>query len=58
MELVMVESVTASLIAGIIVVVLLVMATVRGVKRRARAREADAMLEAAEHDETRTKRAG
>lgn len=53
------ESVTASLAAGIIVVALGVMTVVRAVKRRTNARESEPehMLKHAEREETRARRA-
>jgi hypothetical protein len=55
----MVESVTASLAAGIIVVVVAVMAIVRAVKRRAHAHdwESRPAPKDAEREETRARRA-
>ncbi len=53
----MVESVTASLAAGIIVVVFAVMVIVRAVKRRAHARGSAPMSKHAEREETRARRA-
>jgi hypothetical protein len=53
----MVESVTASLAAGIILVVVAVIAIARAVKRRTNAREAEPMLQHPEREKTRTRRA-
>jgi type II secretory pathway pseudopilin PulG len=55
----MVESVTASLAAGIIVAILAVMAIARAVKRRASARdsESQAIAEHADPEERRARRA-